>query len=90
MGTMGAVEKFLVNRLKEWTNERTFRLMRDILGVARGAVCLEIGCGKGDMAYRIFRGFQPANYVATDYDPRQLDIAKDYLTRQFEGSIPAT
>jgi ubiquinone/menaquinone biosynthesis C-methylase UbiE len=46
-------------------------------GIRPGMVCLEIGCGGGDLAFDMARAVGPAGrVVGTDIDQKQLDLAR--------------
>lgn len=87
MARMSPFETFLVNRLKGRANARLFAALRGALALPPGASCLEIGCGKGDMALRLLEAYRPRTYVATDYDPAQIERAGDFAKRT-RGAIP--
>ncbi len=88
MGEMSFVHSVFVNTFKEYGNAWTFRALRRAFGIAPDAICLEIGCGKGDMARRIVDYLKPRRYVATDYDPQQLERARAKLSRAYNGTFP--
>ncbi len=79
-----------MNRLKRRSNERLFRVIRSNLEVPFGSECLEIGCGTGDMAVRLFDAYRPRRYVATDYDSAQVTRARTDIARHNGGHLPET
>jgi ubiquinone/menaquinone biosynthesis C-methylase UbiE len=88
MAEMNRVSRFFVNTFSARRNARIFGWLEGNLSLPRGAGCLEIGCGSGDMAARIVDGLRPARYVATDLDPHQLESARRYLEKRYPGGIP--
>jgi ubiquinone/menaquinone biosynthesis C-methylase UbiE len=72
---MGAFETFLVNRIKRRANVRLFHVLQPLLPHDSTLDCLELGCGTGDMANRLAGHLRPRRYVATDYDPAQIERA---------------
>lgn len=89
MAEMNRVSRFFVNRSSARRHARIYDWVRANLSLPAGAACLEIGCGKGDMAARIVDAFGPARYVATDLDPRQLEAAKQNLAKRYPAGLPA-
>ena len=75
MSEMNSIERFFVNRSAARRSLRRCDWIRRNVTIPVDAVCLEIGCGAGEMAARFVEGFQPARYIATDLDPRQLKEA---------------
>ncbi len=59
MPTKGRIGKFFVNRFEGRGKEGLFVWLRENLALPPGAVCLEIGCGKGDLAKRVFDVYGP-------------------------------
>lgn len=49
---------------------------------------LELGAGGGGLAHLVLQRFSPALYVATDFDPRQLEAARVFLS-DAEGRLPS-
>lgn len=88
MAEMNAVSRFFVNTLQGRRNSRLLEWLRTTLTLPAGAACLEIGCGNADMAARIVEGLQPARYVATDLDPRQVETARRHLAARYAHGMP--
>ncbi len=88
MAAMGGISRFFVNLLNGGRNARTYARLAPGLRLSPEAVCLEIGCGNGDMARRIVEGLGPARYVATDLDLRQLEAARRHLTADGSRALP--
>lgn len=88
MAAMNRVSRWFVNHLKARRNARLFGWLREHLVLPPASVCLEVGCGNGNMAARILTGMGPARLVATDVDPHQLEAAKLYLERLYPRGAP--
>ena len=85
---MGRFGRFFVNRFKGRANERLFHWVRQHLVLPDGSECLEIGAGKGDMASQAVQAYHPIRYIATDYDPAQVETARRFLTATRSGGLP--
>ncbi|MGI0071161.1 MAG: class I SAM-dependent methyltransferase [Thermoplasmata archaeon] len=72
---MNAVSRFFVNLSATRRAVRNCRWIGREVTVPADARCLEIGCGNGAFARRFVGAFRPALYVATDFDPRQIEAA---------------
>jgi ubiquinone/menaquinone biosynthesis C-methylase UbiE len=88
MPEMNRLSRFFVNLSASRRAAREYDWIRADAPVPRAAVCLEIGCGNGELAARFVEGFQPAQYVATDVDSRQLDGARRTVGRRFPSKPP--
>jgi ubiquinone/menaquinone biosynthesis C-methylase UbiE len=88
MVEMNRISRFFVNRSSARRHTRINDWLRANLSLPADAICLEIGCGNGDMAARIIDGFHPARYVATDLDPQQLEAARQFLAKRYPSGIP--
>ena len=88
MAEMTRVSRFFVNRLNGRRNARTYTWLAPQLRLPEAAACLELGCGNGDMARRLVDGLHPARYVATDLDPRQIDVARRHLALSYGDGLP--
>ncbi len=88
MAEMNRISRFFVNRFNARRSARVYRWMVANASLPAAAVCLEIGCGNGDLASHVVDGLHPSRYVATDLDPRQLDAAKRHLAERYPGGIP--
>ncbi|MFZ0892555.1 MAG: class I SAM-dependent methyltransferase [Thermoplasmata archaeon] len=89
MPEMNAFSRFFVNLSARRRAARSFARIRSSAPIPPAAVCLEIGCGSGELAARFVEGFQPAQYVTTDLDPRQLEAAQRTLHRHFPSNRPS-
>lgn len=89
MTEMNALSRFFVNLRTGRASRRRYQWLRGKLHLPPHAGCLEIGCGNGDFAARVVEGLLPEHYLATDLDPRQVDVAQRHLSRLFPQGIPA-
>ncbi len=85
---MNFISRFFVNRSAARRSEGRYRWIRENATIPSQAECLEIGCGNGELAARFVDGLQPAKYVATDIDPRQVEEAARTLRRRYPGGSP--
>jgi ubiquinone/menaquinone biosynthesis C-methylase UbiE len=87
---MSRFEKSFVNR----RGERPFQRLLDRIDRAGGlhvppnSTILELGTGNGNLSVLLFQRYHPARILATDYDPEQVAVARQSLTRKF-GGIPS-
>ncbi len=88
MAEMSRISRFFVNRFNARRSERIYRWIQQEVALPSAAACLEVGCGNGDLASRIVDGLRPAQYVGTDLDPRQLDVARRHLALRYPDGIP--
>ncbi len=88
MSEMNRVSRFFVNRFNARRSARISAWVRGNATLPADALCLEIGCGNGDLASRLVDGLRPARYVATDLDPRQLEAARKHLAPRYPGGLP--
>jgi ubiquinone/menaquinone biosynthesis C-methylase UbiE len=89
MPEMSRREKFFANRLSGWSHRSLLRWLRKNLVLGPAAVCLELGCGNGEVAAGIVEAFSPERYIATDYDREQIEMAGQTLARRFPSGIPS-
>jgi ubiquinone/menaquinone biosynthesis C-methylase UbiE len=89
MPEMTRFEKSLVNR----RGDRFFlRLLDRIdhdggLVLPPGAAVLELGAGNGTLSALLYERYHPAKVYATDFDPEQLQVARQNLGRKW-GALP--
>jgi ubiquinone/menaquinone biosynthesis C-methylase UbiE len=88
MPEMNAVSRFFVNLSASRRARRTLRWLRSGVSVPASARCLELGCGNAAFALRFVDAFHPAEYVATDFDDRQLEEARRSVARVYPGRPP--
>ena len=63
--------------LRKWLLERaTKKYYQEYFAESRDKTVLEIGCGSGPGTKLVLKYFSPARIVATDLDPRQINLAK--------------
>jgi ubiquinone/menaquinone biosynthesis C-methylase UbiE len=89
MPEMNSVSRFFVNFSASRRAARAYRWLQRAVPIPRSARCLEVGCGNGALAARIIEGFQPALYVATDLDPRQVEEARRAVEKRYPTGSPA-
>ncbi len=88
MTEMGGISRFFVNRLTGRRNRRVAEWFVPNLHLPPSSAVLEIGCGNGDLAGWIVEALRPARYVATDLDPRQIEVARQHLASVHRGGMP--
>jgi ubiquinone/menaquinone biosynthesis C-methylase UbiE len=88
MPEMNALARFFVNTFTGGVNRRRLRWLVANVRLPSNGVFLEVGCGNGDLAARIFDAAGPSRYVATDLDPRQVDVARRHLGVRYPRGIP--
>jgi len=86
---MNPISRWFVNHVKGRANSRLYAWLQGHLVLPPAAVCLEVGCGNGNMAVRILEGMSPSRFVATDIDLQQLEAAHRFIERQYSGTVPA-
>jgi ubiquinone/menaquinone biosynthesis C-methylase UbiE len=89
MPEMNPVSRFFVNASSSWRTGRFYNWIRKEAPIPPAARCLEIGCGNGSLALRFVEGFRPAQYVATDFDPRQVEQARHHAEKRYPNGPPA-
>jgi ubiquinone/menaquinone biosynthesis C-methylase UbiE len=89
MTEMNAFARFFVNRSARRRNDRRLAWLRGV-GALRPGRYLEIGAGNGDLAARIVEAVRPEAYVATDADPRQVEVAQRTLAKRYPAGLPAS
>jgi ubiquinone/menaquinone biosynthesis C-methylase UbiE len=85
---MNPIARFFVNRSSARRTARFYDWVRKEVSLPSNARCLEVGCGNGSLAIRMVEGFHPAEYVATDFDPRQLEQARRVVGKRYPGGPP--
>ena len=83
MPELNAFSRFFVNLSARRRASRAYARIHADAPIPPAAVCLEIGCGSGAFAARFLEGFHPSQYVATDLDSRQLDVARRTIEHHF-------
>lgn len=82
------VEKMHVNGpLRPISQRKEARYMRELGGGVEGGRVLEIGCGSGRGVEIILNTFGPEYVEAFDFDPRQVDLAAERLSKEFRGRV---
>ncbi len=85
---MNSVARWFVNHLAGRRHARLYARLRAAFTLPPASVCLEIGCGNGEMAVRLFEGMGPARLVATDVDLDQIETATRRARAHFGGTLP--
>jgi ubiquinone/menaquinone biosynthesis C-methylase UbiE len=88
MAEMNSFSRFFVNLMSARNSRRRYQWLSPQLRVPPHPSCLEIGCGNGDFAARVLSGLGPERYVATDLDPRQIEVARHHLAQQYPQGLP--
>ncbi len=88
MAEMNRVSRWFVNHVKGRANVRLYTWLKAHLSLPPNAVCLEVGCGNGNMAVRILGGMAPSRLVATDVDLKQIEAAARLIRDQYPGGAP--
>ena len=87
MAKLSGLWKFFVNRSNERNSKRFFEAIRSYLTVDGSSSCLELGSGKGFLSYLVYQQYRPRRIVVTDYDPSQVEEAKELFEGKL-GSVP--
>ncbi len=77
MAKLSGLWKFFVNRSNERNSKRFFGEIRSYLTLDDSSSCLELGSGKGFLSYLVYQQYRPKLIVVTDYDPAQVEEAKE-------------
>lgn len=89
MAEMGRFSRWRINRR---TERRALRVMSELaphLQISTDQRVLELGVGGGGLVALVYERFHPADIVGTDFDPRELEAAEEYLVGRF-GKVPPT
>ncbi|MFZ0698927.1 MAG: class I SAM-dependent methyltransferase [Thermoplasmata archaeon] len=78
----------LVNFGNARRSARALNILESRLQLPFAPRILELGCGRGGMSVLLQERFQPGRLVVTDFDPRQVEAARAYLTRCLETLPP--
>jgi ubiquinone/menaquinone biosynthesis C-methylase UbiE len=87
MARMNALARWSVNVRTLARARAVLRSVGPALALPAGARVLELGAGAGGMAALVHERYKPARYVATDFDPDQVEAARRFLAARF-GSVP--
>ena len=90
MAAMNRWSRWVVNHLGARANAGLYRWLAEHLRLPPAAVCLEIGCGNGNMAVRIVDGMGPSRFVATDLDLAQMQATERYVAAHYPNGPPST
>lgn len=89
MAEMNPVSRFFVNLSSSRRSARFANWILKETSIPSTARCLEVGCGNGHLAVRILEEFRPAQYVATDFDPRQVEGARRTVEKRYSNHPPS-
>ena len=89
MAEMNAVSRWFVNHLKSRANARLYAWVHGHVALPPASVCLEVGCGNGNMAVRIMDGMGPSRLVATDLDLVQMEAADRFARAHYPSGVPS-
>ena len=87
MAQMNRFSRWLVNRRTEVRGRRVLSRLGDNLRVPPTAAVLELGTGAGGLLALLQDRFRPARVVGTDFDPSQVEAAREFLIHRW-GSLP--
>ena len=87
MAKLSSLWKFVVNRSNERNSKRFFEAIRGYLTLDGSSSCLELGSGKGFLSYLVYQQYRPRRIVVTDYDPSQVEEAKELFESKL-GTVP--
>jgi N-methyltransferase StaMA len=87
MARMNRVLVWLINRRNVARSARLLRELAPQLTLGPTSRTLELGAGIGGLSALLFERYGPREVVVTDYDERQVEAARRYLTRRF-GALP--
>jgi arsenite methyltransferase len=88
MSEMNPVSRFFVNFGTGRRAAQTLRVLEPGLRLPPSSRLLELGAGRGGLSALLQERFKPGRLVVTDFDPRQVEAARAYLTQRF-GSVPS-
>jgi len=88
MAEMNRLGRWLVNRRTEARARRSLARLGAHLQLVPSARVLELGSGGGGLLALLQERYHPARLVGTDFDPVQVDSARNFLTARW-GQLPA-
>ena len=89
MAEMNRFERWMVNRRTESRAQRVLPGLGPTFTLPSAASVLELGAGRGGLVALLHERFRPARLVGTDFDPRQVEAAREFLMARW-GSVPST
>ena len=89
MAEMSRLERWMVNRRTESRAQRVLAGLGPTFALPPTASVLELGAGRGGLVALIHERFHPARLVGTDFDPKQVAAAREFLTARW-GNLPPT
>ncbi len=88
MSEMNPVARFFINRSNVRRSRRLLKTISAGFAPPPSARILELGAGRGGLSALLLDRYHPGRLVVTDFDPRQVDAARTYLTERL-GRLPA-
>jgi ubiquinone/menaquinone biosynthesis C-methylase UbiE len=89
MAEMSGFSRWVINRRTDSRARRSLAQLGSMLQILPSQHVLELGSGGGGMIAQIYQRFRPAVLVGTDFDPRQVEAAMEYLRSRL-GGLPGT
>ncbi len=89
MAEMHGLARWVVNHRTEARARRVLARLGTHLAVPADARLLELGSGGGGLLAQLVERYRPATAVGTDFDPRQVEVTRGFLTARW-GSLPAS
>ena len=89
MAKMNAFSRWWINVSNAGRSARTLKRLGSHLQLPPSPRILELGAGRGGLSGLLQARFRPSRLVVSDFDPDQLDAARQYLSHKF-GSLPAS
>jgi ubiquinone/menaquinone biosynthesis C-methylase UbiE len=86
---MPSLARWLVNLQTTGRARRTLADVGASLALGARSRILELGCGRGGLAALVQERYQPARFVATDFDPQQVRSAATYLAARLPALPPS-
>jgi len=88
MAEMNRLLLWLINRRNVGRSRRLLGTVAPHLALGPTSRTLELGAGIGGLSALLYERYHLKEAVVTDYDARQVETARAYLTRRF-GTLPA-
>ncbi|MCI4352346.1 MAG: class I SAM-dependent methyltransferase [Thermoplasmata archaeon] len=89
MAEMSRVGRWLVNAGNARRSRRLLDSIGNRLPLPSSPRLLELGAGRGGLSALLQQRYRPGHLVVTDYDPRQVEAARAYLSGEL-GPLPPT
>jgi ubiquinone/menaquinone biosynthesis C-methylase UbiE len=89
MSEMNSVSRIFINLGNARRSARLVRTLESTGVVPLAGRILELGAGKGGLSALLQAKYRPSRLAVTDFDPRQVDVARTFLRKQF-GILPTS